>query len=94
MMFRDKMEHALFAFSSLAVPIRFLYFFIRQHGFLGAFHGSWRLEEGIGVFFFYLLLFADLMRSLSLHWLGGYLKRLAGKKIRCTNLQTMLLSRI
>lgn len=50
MMFRDKMELALFAFSSPVVPIRFLSCFIRQHGFLGAFHGSWRLEEGIGVF--------------------------------------------
>lgn len=47
--------------------------------------------EGLGVFFsLYLLLFADFMKTLSLYWLGEHLKRSAGKKIRRTNLQTML----
>lgn len=30
---------------------------IRQHGFLGASHGSWRLEEGIGVLFFFFFFY-------------------------------------
>lgn len=52
-----------------------LHYFICQHGFLGVSHGSWRLEEGIGVLFFhYLLLFADLVRSVPLPWLGKHLK--------------------
>jgi hypothetical protein len=74
-----------------------LYYFIFQHGFLGASHGSWRLEEGIGVLFF-LLSFA-VCRSYEIITITLARKTFEdrhreGKKIRRTNLQMMLLSRI
>lgn len=71
---------------------------IRQHGFLGASHGSWRLEEGIGVLFFFFFFLLAICRSYEIITITLARKAFEdrhreGKKIRCANLHMMLLSR-